>query len=227
MPSTVEPFSDSAATPSVVGALHRPAKPSGHALVLTHGAGADRDWPLLVALAHSLADAGITVLRCDLPFRQQRRSGPPRGDGAEDRAGLMRAVHVIRAAGMSRVFLGGQSYGGRQASMLLADEPGLADGLLLLSYPLHAPARPDQLRTKHLPNIHVPALFVSGSKDPFGSPEEMKSAIRLIPAHTSFQLVEGGGHDLGYGRRPSTKFQDVPFRISQAFATMFDPPKGG
>jgi predicted alpha/beta-hydrolase family hydrolase len=96
-----------------------------------------------------------------------------------------------------RVFLGGQSYGGRQSSMLLADQE-LADGLLLLSYPLHPPSRPAQLRTQHLPKILAPTLFVHGTKDPFGSIEEIESARKLIPARTELVLVEGAGHDLGF-----------------------------
>ena len=83
-----------------------------------------------------------------------------------------------------RVFLGGHSYGGRQSTMLCADQPGLVDGLLLLSYPLHPPRKPDQLRVQHLPKLQTPALFVHGTRDPFGSPEEMEAALSLIPAKT-------------------------------------------
>ncbi|HYX69378.1 MAG TPA: alpha/beta fold hydrolase [Terriglobales bacterium] len=216
-----EPFTDSLGTPAVRGFLHRPARSSGDALVLTHGAGSDCSAPLLVALAETLAETGWTVLRCDLPFRQSRPHGPPRGSDAEDRAGLRRAVLVARGLSPGRVFLGGQSYGGRQASMLAAEEPGLADGLLLLSYPLHPPGKPDQLRTRHLPKIQTPALFVSGSQDPFGSPSEMQAALRLIPAEVSFLLIEGAGHDLGFGRRVRAGMQDVPQRIAHAFRQRF------
>ncbi len=221
MSSTVEAFSDSRALPSVVGTIHRPARPSRDALVLTHGAGSDHNAPLLVSLATALAETGVTVLRCDLPFRQQRRSGPPRGDGSEDRAGLERAIELFRATSAKRIFLGGQSYGGRQASMLVANIPHFADGLLLLSYPLHAPGRPDQLRTKHLPNIHLPTLFVSGSKDPFVTPHELKTAIKLLPARTSFLSIDGAGHDLGFGKRASKRFQSVPTQIAEAFSKFF------
>src|SRR5436305_1072224 len=146
MAAHLEPFSNSDDTPAVRGFLHRPAEPSGDGLVLTHGAGGNCNAPLLVALGEKFADAGWTVLRCDLPFRQLRPTGPPRGNGSEDRDGLRRAVEALRKLVPGRVFLGGQSYGGRQASMLAAAEPGLADGLLLLSYPLHPPGKPAQLR---------------------------------------------------------------------------------
>jgi Predicted hydrolase of the alpha/beta-hydrolase fold len=103
--------------------------------------------------------------------------------------------------------------------MLAAAEPGLTNGLLLLSYPLHPPGKPAQLRTSHLPKIKAPSLFVSGSKDPFGSPQEIESALKLIPAPVRFLLIEGAGHDLGFGKRVRAAMQDVPDRIVRAFLT--------
>jgi len=136
--------------PAVRGFLHSPANPNGDALILTHGAGSDCTSPLLVALGEALAGHGYTVLRCDLPFRQERRTGPPFPRQAErDRAGLRNAVAVMRKSGAGRIFLGGHSYGGRQATMLCAAEPALASGLLLLSYPLHPPRKPEQLRISY------------------------------------------------------------------------------
>ena len=82
--------------------------------------------------------------------------------------------------------------------MLCAEEPDLVEGLLLLSYPLHPPRKPEQLRTQHLPNLRTPSLFVEGTRDPFGSIEEMEAAIRLIPARTELLKIEGAGHDLGF-----------------------------
>ena len=164
-------------------------------LLLTHGAGSNRNAPLLVAVAKELE--GIEVIRYDLPFRQQRPSGPPRPtDSARDREGLRDQMKDLRARANGPVYIGGVSYGGRQASMLAAEEPGIADGLLLLSYPLHPPGKPTQLRTAHLPNLRVPVLFVHGSRDPFGSLEEIAAAIQLIPSRTHLQPVQGAGHDL-------------------------------
>jgi len=140
----------------------------------------------------------MTVLRCDLPFRQARRTGPPsRSSAPMDRAGLAHAVAAVKALGVERVFLGGQSYGGRQASMLAAEEPALAAGLLLLSYPLHPPGRAKNLRSAHFPSIRVRVVFIHGTSDPFGSPEEIEAARALITASTPLVLTEGG-HDLGY-----------------------------
>jgi len=194
-----EPFVDSSVDPQVRGFIHRPEASAAHGLVLTHGAGSNSRAPLLVALAEVFAGAGITVLRCDLPYRQSRPYGPPRpGDASRDREGLKNAVTALRNLVSGRMFLGGHSYGGRQATMLCAGQPGLADGLLLLSYPLHPPRKPGQLRTQHLPNLRTPSLFVQGTRDPFGSPEEMDSALSLIPAKKRLLQIDGVGHDLGF-----------------------------
>ncbi len=166
-------------------------------LVLTHGAGSNRNAPLLAAIERALAENEVTVIRYDLPFRQARPNGPPRpSDAAADQAGLREQLELARGRG-GPVWLGGVSYGGRQASMLVAEDPAVADGLLLLSYPLHPPGKPAQLRTAHLPQIRVPTLAIQGSKDPFGSPEEIAAALKLISGRNSLVLLENAGHDLG------------------------------
>jgi uncharacterized protein len=181
----------------VRGFLHRPADSSGDCLVLAHGAGSNCNAPLLMTLAEAFCSVGFTVLRCDLPFRQQRPHGPPpRGSADRDQQGLRAAVACMRRETSGRVFLGGHSYGGRQASMLASDEPSLADRLLLLSYPLHPPQRPFELRTAHFPHLQVPALFIHGTRDGFGSVYELAAALTLIPAQTKLQEVAGAGHEL-------------------------------
>jgi hypothetical protein len=181
----------------VRGFLHQPDAPDGRGLALTHGAGSNAGAPLLVAVAEALAAAGITVLRLDLPFRQARPHGPPfPAAAAQDRAGLKRAVRVLRGRIPGKVFLGGHSYGGRQATMLAAEEPDLAAGLLLLSYPLHPPERPADLRTAHFARLSTPALFIHGTRDPFGSVEEMRAALELIAGPHELVSIEGAGHDL-------------------------------
>jgi uncharacterized protein len=181
-------------------------------LLLTHGAGSNRNAPLLVALANAFSEHDIEVIRYDLPFRQERPHGPPRpGDAARDRAGLREEIIKIREKHAGPIWIGGHSYGGRQASLLAAETPGLADRLLLLSYPLHPPRKPEQLRTAHFPKLYTPAWFVHGSKDPFGSIDEVKSAIGLIPTPAQLLEIEGAGHDLG---RDHTK---VAARIAAFF----------
>jgi predicted alpha/beta-hydrolase family hydrolase len=223
MPGSLEAVHDANVSPAVRGFLHRPAKPCGDALVLTHGAGGNANAPLLIALAEAFAETGLMVLRCDLPYRQARPHGPPRGKGAEDREGLRRALEFCRSIMPGRIFLGGASYGGRQASMLAAEDPNICDGLLLLSYPLHPPGRPRQLRMKHLPNIHVPALFVSGDKDPFGAPTELAAAVRLLPGKARLLVIEGVGHDLGFGRAAKKKRAELPKQIVGAFRGAVSP----
>lgn len=209
-----EPFSDlTPGAPAVRGVLHRAAT-AGDGIVLAHGAGSSADAPLLVALSTALAAAGITALRCDLPFRQARRTGPPgRGDAAVDRAGLRRAVEALRALVPGRILLGGHSYGGRQASMLAAEDASVAGALILLSYPLHPPRRPEQPRTAHFPSLSTPALFVHGAGDPFGSIEEVDAARALIPARTALLAVDGAGHDLFHVRRPGARGAGLVTRI--------------
>ena len=213
MPDSIREFSDTVVDPPVRGFLHSPAAPNGRALVLSHGAGSNANAPLLIALAETFAAEGFTVLRCNLPYRQVRSWGPPGpGDAARDRAGLKNAVAALKktmvAPPFSRsvregenedhIYLSGHSYGGRQSSMLCAEEPDLVAGLLLLSYPLHPPRRPEQQRTAHLPSLRTPALFVHGTRDPFGSIAEIEQALKMIPARTRLLAVEGAGHDLGF-----------------------------
>jgi predicted alpha/beta-hydrolase family hydrolase len=174
-----------------------------------------------VALSETFAVHGYVVLRCDLPFRQERRTGPPfPGNAERDRAGLRNAVAVLRKNIAGRIFLGGHSYGGRQATMLCAAEPDLVSALLLLSYPLHPPRKPEQLRIQHLPNLRTPSLFVHGTRDPFGSIEEMAKALQLIPAKTELMKVEGAGHDLGF--KGKTEPKELPGQIALRTLEFFE-----
>lgn len=179
--------------PPVRGMLHEAAGPD--ALVLVHGAGSDHRARMLVALAEAFVEQGVTVLRCDLAFRLDRASGPPSPAGAErDRRGLAGALAAL--PGNGRRFLGGHSYGGRQASMLLAESPGLAHALLLLSYPLHPPGRPERARTTHLPALRTPTLFVHGARDAFATVDEIERARALVPAPTALVRLPRAGHAL-------------------------------
>ncbi len=187
--------------PGIRGFLHRPDVAGGQGLVLTHGAGGNCGAPLLIAVADAFSARGVRVLRCDLPFRQRRPAGPPSpSTAAADREGLRLAVAALRAIVSGRIYLGGQSYGGRQATLLAADQPEIAAALLLLSYPLHPPGKPDRLRTEHFARLSIPAMFVQGTADPFGSTEELRAAVSLIPARTEIIPVDGAGHDLKRGK---------------------------
>jgi uncharacterized protein len=216
----VETFADVSVDPPLRGFLHLPDSPQD-GIVLTHGAGSNSRAPLLVALAESFASAGFAVLRCDLPYRQARSFGPPRpGDAVRDRQGLQNAVNAMRKQVSGRAFLGGHSYGGRQASMLSAERQGQVEGLLLCSYPLHPPGKPERPRTQHLPDLHVPVLFVHGTHDPFGTIEELDAARKLIPAKTALLKVEGAGHDLGF--KGKARREELPGRIVAEFRALLE-----
>jgi len=235
--ASIRELVDTTVEPHVRGFLHTPDTASGHSLVLTHGAGGNAQAPLLRATADTFASAGFTVLRCNLPYRQARSFGPPGpADASRDRAGLKNAIaalenvvkertgapllaEVARSGksdrGPNQMFLGGHSYGGRQSSMLCSEQPELVSGLLLLSYPLHPPRRPEQQRTQHLPDLRTPTLFVHGTRDPFGSIEELQRAMKMIPAQTKLLKVEGAGHDLGF--RGKAKQEGLPSQIIAEF----------
>lgn len=216
--TAVREFDDVAAEPAIRGFLHDPALANGDTLVLTHGAGGNCQSKLLTAVAEAFAEIGLLVLRCDLPFRQARPHGPPfPAMAARDREGLGRAVNLLKEKTPGRIFLGGHSYGGRQATMLAAEHADLVSGLLLLSYPLHPPRKPADLRTAHFLRLNTPSLFVHGGRDPFGTHEEMRSALALIPAKTSLLELEGLGHDLS-GRKAGL---EVPREIVQTFRKFF------
>ena len=232
-----QPFADDSVEPHVRGFLHVPDDPNNHGLILTHGAGGNSQGPLLVALGEAFCSAGFTVLRCDLPFRQSRSWGPPGpGDAVHDREGLKNAVASMKnvlenqiekfpllatsaRSGAPHIFLGGHSYGGRQSSMLCAEEPEIASGLLLLSYPLHPPRRPEQQRTQHLPDLRTPALFVHGTRDPFGSIEELEQAMKMIPGKTTLMVVESAGHDLGF--KGKARREGLPAEVLNNFREFF------
>lgn len=176
-----------------------PARQTGPpALLLAPGAGADRTQSQLVAIDEALAGAGWVVERMDFPYRRAGRRAP-------DRPPVLLAAVGEEAAALAersgtppeRMFLGGRSMGGRICSMAVAG--GLpAAGLVLVSYPLRPPGRPDkqQERTRHFAELHVPCLFVSGTRDAFGLPAELEAATAAIPGPVTHEWIEGGDHGL-------------------------------
>ncbi len=198
--------------PGVHGTLHEPDRASGAGVILTHGAGSNSNSPMLARLARAFADAGCFVLRYDLPFRQQRPKGPPFPAMApRDREGVEQAAAAMRKLAPGRLIAGGHSYGGRQTAMAAAARHGLADALLLLSYPLHPPGKPERKRTDYFPQLRTPVLFIHGTRDAFGTLEELREAIALIPARTGLVAVEGAGHELARaGAELPRAMRDVP-----------------
>jgi uncharacterized protein len=163
-------------------------------VLLTPGAGSGREHPSLVAIERRLAP--LPVARVDFPYRREGRKAP---DRAPKLIACIREEAAAFADGIGaepgRLVLGGRSMGGRMCSMAVA-EGWPAAGLVLVSYPLHPPGRPDRLRIEHLPQLDVPCLFVSGTRDPFGSPDELTAHSAAIPGPVTHVWIDGRGHDL-------------------------------
>ena len=178
------------------GWLHKPKGAPRAAMTLFHGAGSNCEAPLMVAVADSFCQAGYLVLRGDLPFRQDRPTGPPRTNAARDQEGIRRAASELRAIAPGvKLCLAGHSYGGRMSTMVAAEDPSIADALMLLSYPLRPPSL-KKPRVEHFPALRTPALFVHGTRDSFGTIGDMESALKLIPAKTKLVPIEKGAHGL-------------------------------
>ena len=163
-------------------------------MLLTPGAGSGRDHHTLVAIETALAP--LPVARVDFPYRRAGRRAPDRQpvllQCVRDEAAAFAQQRGVKPRGIA---LGGRSMGGRMCSIAVAE--GLpAAGLVLISYPLHPPGKPDKLRTEHFPAITVPCLFVSGDRDAFGTPDELESATTAINGPVTHVWIERGRHEL-------------------------------
>lgn len=187
----------------IAGVAHEPEGTPAGVVALTHGAGGNRDSPMLRALCDEWARRGWLAVRYNLPYRRRRPKGPPSGSAAADIEGIVDAVATVRALADGPVIAGGHSYGGRMTSMAVADGLHL-DVLTLFSYPLHPPGKPERARVEHLPRITVPTVFTHGTADPFGTLDEIRPAAGLVGAATDIVEVTGARHDLG------SKKLDVP-----------------
>ncbi len=165
-------------------------------LVLAPGASAGRDQPALVAMDAAVSASGVRVERIDFPYRLAGRRAPDRPPVliATVRSAAEDLARTLRTA-TGRIALGGRSMGGRMCSMAVAE--GLqAAALVLVSYPLHPPGRPERLRTEHFGALDVPCLFVSGTRDAFGTPDELEAATAGIPGPVTHCWLDGGDHGL-------------------------------
>lgn len=164
-------------------------------LLLGHGAGADQTSEFMSSFAEGLAARGIDVVTYNFLYAEQGRRAPDRGDKLE--ACLLAAIEAVRARkplSANRLFIGGKSLGGRIASQVASRGVKDLSGLVFLGYPLHPPGKPEQLRAEHLPLIRKPMLFVQGSRDPFGTPDELLPLARGLKPPAELYVIEGGDH---------------------------------
>lgn len=191
-------------------------------LLLTPGAGSSADHPGLLEIERAVNEVSpfVRVVRMDFPYRLAGRRAPDRAPVLV--AAVRTAIAELREnlPADAPIVAGGRSMGGRMCSMAVAEGEQIA-GLVCMSYPLHPPGRPDKLRIAHLPMIGVPSLFVSGTKDTFGTPDELREHLAVVPGPLELQLLDGVGHDL---KRCETK---VAGMVVGWLATVYKSTDGG
>ena len=194
-----------------VTALLYPAGASnsaGISLILGHGAGTDQRNVFMVSFATELAERGIEAVTFNFLYTEHRRRIPDRNDRLEVcyRAVIDAVRHRI---GRNKLAIGGKSMGGRIASQVAAKTPLDLAGLVFLGYPLHPPGKPDQLRSKHLPSIRAPILFVQGARDAFGTPDELRPIIRELGTVAELFVIEDGDHSFKVPKKTGIPQQEV------------------
>ncbi len=170
----------------------------GVTLILGHGAGAGQSQPFMRLFAGGLAERGIDVMTFNFLYMEQRRHVPdPKAKLESCYSAIIAAAQKHKTLKGNRLAIGGKSMGGRIASQVAAEsaKPDLA-GLIFLGYPLHPPGRPDKLRDAHLKNVQAPMLFVQGSRDAFGTPDELRAIIERDKLKATLYPIAGGDHSL-------------------------------
>jgi predicted alpha/beta-hydrolase family hydrolase len=195
-------------TPSEhVSAIAYPAagNRAGVCLILAHGAGANQMSPFMVRFATALAARGIDTVTFNFLYSEARKRLPDKNDKLE--ACWRKVIEAFREgvfgrrADDDRLFIGGKSMGGRIASQVAAAPSSDIAGLVLLGYPLHPPGQPDKLRIRHLPAIRAPMLVVQGSRDAFGTPDELRPVLERLTAPTDLYVVDGGDHSFKVAKK--------------------------
>ena len=181
---------------------------AGVTLILGHGAGADQTSDFMIKFASALSARGITVVTFNFLYTELGRRAPDRNNILE--ACFRSVIEIVRnRIGSDKLVVGGKSMGGRIASQIAAaDDPNLA-GLVFLGYPLHQPGKLDQLRAKHLSDIKIPMLFVQGSRDPFGTPDELRPTVQQLKVRTELYVVAGGDHSFKVLKRSGITQDDT------------------
>jgi predicted alpha/beta-hydrolase family hydrolase len=212
---------DISPTESVTAIVYAAPVDTGSTLILAHGAGGNQQNPLLVRFARGLAARGVETITFNFLYTEQRRRLPDKNDKLE--ACYRQVIEAVRSRErrrsrpsqgplQERLAIGGKSMGGRIASQVAAAGHDGIDGIVALGYPLHPPGRPDKLRTKHLSAIGVPMLIVQGSRDAFGTPDELEPFVGTMRPPVELRVVEGGDHSFKVAKSaPVTQEQVYDF----------------
>ena len=207
-------------------AYQGPKRGADRAVLLAHGAGADMHAPALTTVADALATAKVPSLRFNFPYKAAGRRGPDRPPVLE--AAVRDAAQELAARAkvpIDRVVLGGRSMGGRIGSMVAAQDAAL--GVVLLGYPLHPPGKADQLRVEHFSNLTMPVLFVSGTRDAFGTPDELEQHAKRITGRVTFHWISTADHGFkplkSSGLTPAVALADVAEAVVDFVASLPSP----
>jgi predicted alpha/beta-hydrolase family hydrolase len=181
----------------------------GVTLILGHGAGADQGSGFMTRFATELAARGVNTVTFNFLYTAQGRHVPDTNNKLE--ACFRAVVETIREKKIGRgtLVIGGKSMSGRIASQIAAAGAPDVEGLVSLGYPLHPPGKVDQLRAKHLSDIKVPMLFVQGSRDKFGTPDELRPIIKELKAPADLYVVQGGDHSFKVLKRGGIPQEDT------------------
>jgi uncharacterized protein len=179
-------------------------------IILGHGAGADQMSGFMRMVANGMAARGFDVMTFNFVYKERGRGAPDPKAKLEAcyRAVIDEAIKH-RTLKSNKLVIGGKSMGGRIASQVAAEDSEGIDGLVFLGYPLHPPGRPDKMRDEHLPRIKRPMLFVQGSRDAFGSEEEIRAIIKKHRLSATLFAIKGGDHSLKVPKSAGTTQQDV------------------
>jgi len=192
------------------------ADPAHATLVLAHGAGAPQTHPWMVAMARALAAASVTVVTFNFLYTEAGRRGPDRAPVLEST--WLGVLQDLRGKGFGpRLFIGGKSMGGRYATMIAAKDGVEVAGVVLLGYPLHPPGEPRKLRVAHLPKVRAPMLFVQGSRDTFGTKDELEPVLSDLP-RARLVVIEGGDHSLATPKKSGVTLPQTMAHVAREIA---------
>jgi predicted alpha/beta-hydrolase family hydrolase len=205
-------------------ARHFSGGTSAPLLVLAHGAGADQRHRFMEAIARRLSDRGVSAVTFNFLSTERKRRAPDRAPVLEATWTTVLDAVVARLNPEATIAIGGKSMGGRIASQVAASKPGSeawrhVRGLLLLGYPLHPPGRPEKPRVAHLPAIEIPILLVQGTRDTFGTREEVEPMFGALKARVDYEFIEGGDHSFAVPKSSGHSEADILDRVADRAAT--------